>query len=227
MRRHVQAPEHNIIQNPEMLRALQTALGIRQMHTVPTLNEGVQPVVVIGDVSKALTSPVRTGIGSIESNGGGGFYLHRFLNPSTSRKRIRMERLRVHSITSAATVRMSVCLGSIVGFTTDWGAVDTFGIGFDESTVGQTPSTLAPRRLAGTTSAGVHFGFATQVGAQPEVNVGTLLRFPLPAAPAVVILELGGIVLDPGFAIGIQNLATLNPVSMVVTWEWSEEEMTS
>lgn len=44
--------EHNLIQAPEILLRLSKFLGLRQPHITPALGEVVQPVVVIGDVSK-------------------------------------------------------------------------------------------------------------------------------------------------------------------------------
>jgi len=46
------APEHNIIQKPELIRALQQRLGIRQAHVAPALNDGVQAVVVMDDLGR-------------------------------------------------------------------------------------------------------------------------------------------------------------------------------
>lgn len=41
----------NVIQAPELLLRLQRRLGLRQAHTTPTLNEGVQAVIVMDDIS--------------------------------------------------------------------------------------------------------------------------------------------------------------------------------
>lgn len=43
--------DHNVIQSPEVLQRLAKFLGMRGAHITPTLNEGVQAVVVVGDVS--------------------------------------------------------------------------------------------------------------------------------------------------------------------------------
>lgn len=40
-------PEHNLIQRPDLLRALANRMGMKQAHVTPALNEGVQAVVVI------------------------------------------------------------------------------------------------------------------------------------------------------------------------------------
>src|SRR6266481_5842162 len=49
-------PEYKIIQAPEIIRRLTRVLGLKQMHVSPALNEGVQPVVLLADVSKQPTS---------------------------------------------------------------------------------------------------------------------------------------------------------------------------
>lgn len=40
-------PEHNLIQRPELIRALANRLGLKQPHVLPAMNEGVQAVVVL------------------------------------------------------------------------------------------------------------------------------------------------------------------------------------
>lgn len=44
-------PEFNIIQRPELLLELSKRLGLKQAHVTPTLNEGVQAVVVVEDLT--------------------------------------------------------------------------------------------------------------------------------------------------------------------------------
>lgn len=43
--------EHNIIQRPELARVLAQAIGARQSHVAPTVQEGIQPVIVLEDYS--------------------------------------------------------------------------------------------------------------------------------------------------------------------------------
>lgn len=50
--------EYNLIQNPSLGSNLARFLGLKQAHVVPTLNEGVQAVVLVGDT----TNPA--GVGS-------------------------------------------------------------------------------------------------------------------------------------------------------------------
>lgn len=50
--------EYNLIQKPNLIRRLQTLLGMRQAHITPTLNEGVQAVVILADSSDEPTDIV-------------------------------------------------------------------------------------------------------------------------------------------------------------------------
>jgi hypothetical protein len=43
--------EHNLIQAPEILKRLADRFGMKQAHILPTLNEGVQAVVILDDVT--------------------------------------------------------------------------------------------------------------------------------------------------------------------------------
>lgn len=52
------ARAHNLIQSPELLARLAQEFGLRQQHINPTLNEGVQPVVIVSD----LSAPERKGL---------------------------------------------------------------------------------------------------------------------------------------------------------------------
>jgi len=52
-------PEVNVIQRPELMLKLAQRLGLRQAHISPTLNEGVQPVVILDDFSSELVDVER------------------------------------------------------------------------------------------------------------------------------------------------------------------------
>ena len=45
----------NVVQAPELLRRLTQRLGMRQAHVAPTLNEGIQAVVILDDISRPET----------------------------------------------------------------------------------------------------------------------------------------------------------------------------
>lgn len=57
--------EHNLIQAPELIRRLTKRLGLRQPHIAPTLNEGVQSVVVLDDLRDTPEPTVTEFIGAI------------------------------------------------------------------------------------------------------------------------------------------------------------------
>lgn len=46
------APDYNLIQRPEVIRRLSRFFGLRQHHITPSLNEGVQPVVLVADLTR-------------------------------------------------------------------------------------------------------------------------------------------------------------------------------
>lgn len=46
--------EHNLIQNPDIIGRLAKLLGMRQAHVAPTLNEGIQAVVIVDDARGAI-----------------------------------------------------------------------------------------------------------------------------------------------------------------------------
>lgn len=52
--------EYNLIQAPDLLRRVARMLGLKQPHISPTLNEGVQPVIMVADVSKEPSAIPRT-----------------------------------------------------------------------------------------------------------------------------------------------------------------------
>ncbi len=65
------ARQHNLIQAPELVGRLQDALGLRQRSVTPTLNEGIQAVVLLHDLSKPEHN-LGQNIGTIAGNAGGG-----------------------------------------------------------------------------------------------------------------------------------------------------------
>lgn len=60
-------PEYNLIQAPEKIQRLSKLFGIRQAHVTPTLNEGVQAVVLLDDVrDDKVNVPSRTFAGRLD-----------------------------------------------------------------------------------------------------------------------------------------------------------------
>lgn len=92
------APEHNLIQNPEMVRSLQRVTGTRQAHMMPALSEGLQPVVLMADVrDNPLTARPESYsiLHEVLPNGVDVKRAH-FYNPSNSEKIAVLRRLHVY-----------------------------------------------------------------------------------------------------------------------------------
>lgn len=91
-------PEHNLIQAPDLMMRLQEALGIRQAHIAPTLSEGVQPVVVVHDLTHPEAIATEKVQGWVEYFCGGanrGIAVH-FRNPKGSGRIYRFREIRLH-----------------------------------------------------------------------------------------------------------------------------------
>lgn len=98
--------ETNLIQAPELLQRLRKALGIRQAHITPSLNSGVQAVVILDDVSEARTASKRIAIASGFVLGGVGVAPAFRLIANDTRTRI--EIIRVLAFSDAANTRIRV-----------------------------------------------------------------------------------------------------------------------
>lgn len=89
------APEHNVIQAPELVRRLQQFLGMRQSHVAPTLSDGVQPVIILGDVSGRREIGGWVSMSGQTSLGNGAllFSTAELLNPSGSGVKMRVKQV--------------------------------------------------------------------------------------------------------------------------------------
>jgi hypothetical protein len=99
------APEHNVIQRPELLRRLQRFLGLRQAHIAPALSEGVQPVVILGNVSDS-PGDERGGVASAEgvsTSDASNLACATFNNPVTSGIRARILWFAIEPLALVAT----------------------------------------------------------------------------------------------------------------------------
>jgi len=54
-RRRAGSPEHNLIQSPEIIQRVRRALGLKQAHILPAMREGLQPVIIVEDLSQRHT----------------------------------------------------------------------------------------------------------------------------------------------------------------------------
>jgi hypothetical protein len=102
-------PEHNLIQAPEKLRRLFNSLGIRQPHIAPTMNEGVQPVVILDDVRGGIPAREEVVIGQALGLGTAGLAPAVALwNPPGTGRRLRLWAIEMSSPVQAEQWIVSV-----------------------------------------------------------------------------------------------------------------------
>jgi hypothetical protein len=80
-------PEYNLIQAPELLQRVRIALGLRQAHFLSTINEGLQAVVVVEDLTKrgtASESTRRLMVGGNLAGGGAGTVVAFYIGSSAT-----------------------------------------------------------------------------------------------------------------------------------------------
>jgi hypothetical protein len=95
--------EHNIIQNPSVVRGVQLFTGTRQAHIMPSLSDGLQPVLVTGDIRE----DPRTGVPltfatekDFDTDGANPAYMP-FVNPPDSQRVVVLRRFHAYSKESA------------------------------------------------------------------------------------------------------------------------------
>lgn len=105
------APEHNIIQSPELLTRLSQRLGLRQAHITPALAEGVQAVVLLEDLTARTGQALPRFLASISPPGGLAAEKSTviMINPVLSGRIIRLKRIIV-----AATCDPTIAQGFVV-----------------------------------------------------------------------------------------------------------------
>jgi hypothetical protein len=195
-------PEFNLIQAPEVLLRLARYLGLRQAHTAPTLNEGVQPVVIIGDVSKAPTTAVfatyRQKIETITA--GANVFMQAVLaNPAGSGVL-----LRLISVDVGTNGLNAILVAGAVGVP----AITAQGI--------QTDTLSTQQRI----SAATLFG-SIGVAALAVSDWG---KFMLGDGKSVTLLRPSNFIIPPGLAFSIGNsVAFAIGIATTVVFEWSEE----
>ena len=145
------APEHNLIQAPQMVRALQRSTGLRQSHITPALQEGLQPVIVAGDVRTDPKSLIPESYAAFTEKAADGINTLRacFLNPYNSERIAVLRRLHVYEDPSALgssyvvynLVNQSAACGT--GFTLKRGQklVTTYTAGVEPTTKYEIPDT--------------------------------------------------------------------------------------
>jgi hypothetical protein len=188
--------ERNLIQRPELLLRLARSLGMRQSHVSPTLNEGVQPVIIVDDMTTGTRiDPFQTCMGwggPVGGDGLGGFAQALLHNPTTgsliaapvgrsSNVRVRLRRVIVSHETGGngrARISCTVINGLHVLIGAGWSAGSKT---FADASVAQS-ATLPERQPSAAVlfrqdaslipTAAFHLSF--------QINVGDMVDIPMP-----------------------------------------------
>ncbi len=110
-------PEHNLIQSPEVLKRIAAFTGVRQQHILPALNEGVQSVLVVGDISQRAGTGKEVGAyASFTTSLAGNAPTFVLWNRTGSGKRVRLNRINWSCAgTASGIARVQVAYGTEVG----------------------------------------------------------------------------------------------------------------
>lgn len=210
--------EHNQIQSPELLARIAKLLGLRQHHVVPTVNEGLQCVVVVEDLSKserasgynrgtvqqlALTASVATLATNEQVIG--------FQNNSTT-KRWRVRELRVNTLVSIGRAKIGWFNQAAAGLAFGNLSVTIMNRG-DSTAVPPPPTTPVSAEYRLVTSQPAPGVYVTSGDVADE---GLFANAPL-------ILREPGIVIGPGTAFGVSTLANVNTSRLSFTLLIDEE----
>jgi len=218
------APEHNIVQNPELIRRLQQFLGLRQAHVAPALSDGVMPVVILGDVGQRREFGGFVSAGTQSQDGNGVLFSTAALtNPIGSGVKARVKRMYVSCIGSGSQnaqynfsftsppAGLNGAPGNN-GFE-DGGSIQDHSPGNPDAAF--YPVRHTPRCFAG----GGRIAAATQVTPLFTVNVNDINT-------ALYLWEFENLTIYGGMALTLQavsNLAVFGHIG--VSWEWSEEPL--
>lgn len=192
---------HNLIQNPELISRLRRALGIRQGSISPTLNEGLQAVVVVADA----TENAELGAASRRSA-----YWFATNTPAIGMRDILQVRNPPGSqvvLNFRRAVAWSDAANAVGGFQ------GIFTLGWNSA--GDDAAIVAPTRFANRTLIPGTDPWnpnavprATQLVVIQAAAVGVFEYARLHAAQKTVELNLDGLVIPPGMVFTIQPMAT-------------------
>lgn len=205
--------EFNIIQRPDLILRLQSMLGLRQAHVVPSLSETVQPVVIFGDVrdtggqrqvirpawgfDRAL--PVAANFSSVS-----------LWNPLLRRTIITVREIRISNPTAVAAQQFSMAVFG-PGLATQFAVVAAFPPKFRHSRAIDPLSTGQVNLPTGVLSDGASPG-----------GVGTT-AYVLKTPDTREVTTYQPVVLLPGWELRVQNDAVNQGVSVAMSWE--EEDL--
>jgi len=136
--------EYNLVQAPELIRRMARRLGIRQQHITPTLNEGVQAIVLLDDMTQQQSETQLYAMGTGDGTAPDGVSLFSsvgLFNPLGSGIKARVTNIRAGYISTLnSAILGQLCLGRPAaglpaGFTSSGGAK-----GFTDRTQTSAPS---------------------------------------------------------------------------------------
>lgn len=208
-------PEHNLIQRPDITQLLVDRFGVRQAHLTPTLMEGVQPVVLVEDLtSGSLRGLEQQFFANVVSDWTTAVLAAMALvyMPTTARTVARMKSVQIGMLDQ----------GGLNGTYVGWAVVrNTDGTSY----VGSPPnfvsgsgdrgnrSSVSRPNLAyggGTNNTGFYVSAKTYCSSQSSTGGPTEL------------VDLAGVILAPGDYIGV--LVTQGgTVGASTFWSWTEE----
>lgn len=211
LRRGGGVPEHNLVQNPEVLGKMAKFLGMRQAHVAPAVTEGITPVLVVGDISgRGTGSLIMKGASTLTPAPGGvltpASALH---NSASSGVRVRVRELEFTGLSSATGIPVfGLFIANENAFVTALAADLVY--------------TLSPPQQTGPASIAV--GVFPRAGGIPLLAVtNAMKRWKLgDFVPQRVAFGGDGVALDPG---KIMLLVHDDPTvgSMYANWTWTEE----
>lgn len=220
-------PSQNVIQRPELLLKLRRALGLRQAHVTPTLNEGVQAVVVLADIDREERTPRDAVIGlSALTQTGGQRYIAYQLRVDQTADRI----ARVGPITFQRTLGAGINVSFEMGVVRNsvWeaafpGAIDSGTAIYSDTSLS---SGLVQERPFGAPPAarlrGILGAVVITLAGEPAVGryrIGTI------SLPTEVLVDPRTFVIAPGFSLivtGREPFEVAGNDGLMILWQWDE-----
>ena len=103
MPRNQASPENNIVQNPGVTRGIGRFAGVRQAHVLPALSDGLQAILIAGDVREDPRTGIPESYAATQEIISDGVNVKRatFVNPAGNDKVVVLRRLHVYAEAAA------------------------------------------------------------------------------------------------------------------------------
>jgi len=219
------APEHNIIQRPELIRSLQQRLGLRQAHITPALQEGVQAVVILDsllDNARITSVPYLSHVFSVNDPGVSPAMVS-FFNLAGSGRRCRIRHVWISAVDTQQQIMN-------IGFQAAASMASPTAIspGSPMHVIGVDPLPTPDLKAMPTVSAGrliAHAGSPAGIGTVFEHETARAAPLSSPSIWEWMPNELW--IYPNGAMIFWWDGGTVTPTQMNCTVEWSEEMIQS